>query len=392
MSDKVYTSSFSGAQIDEAVDKVINGDIEGSNIKEGSIPLSALADDAKNIPNLGIVIRSLNFTLSEEETERTLKVLHLYKGNLIKISFSYDDGELIIDGDHIFFIDNSLDSYNDFILNCLDLNMYIGVSTEGLSTYRTIIEEISHPTPDWNAQVGEAGYIENKPFSIDYITISDNPVISNMSTAGFENSETYEVSAQYASYMNIIGLCYEHNGYNGMVYVPIKYGEITTFYQTLYNKGISYQITIKIDAAYGPTGVRQIKVKSGSKITKIIGVAGFNKIDEKFIPNTVLKTTPQTLSNTDKNQALANLGIDPVVWKYMCEPYVINEAEPQGSIPEELIPIIFDIDGNLRGIVQKLIVLNSGPIHNWDGNKLYGANDYGISIGTDGNWERTDLN
>ena len=44
MSDKVYTSSFTGPQIDEAVDKVINGDIEGSHIKEGSIPFKALAN------------------------------------------------------------------------------------------------------------------------------------------------------------------------------------------------------------------------------------------------------------------------------------------------------------------------------------------------------------
>lgn len=142
--------------------------------------------------------------------------------------------------------------------------------------------------------ISNKSYIINKPCSIDYITISDNPVISDMSVSGFENSETYEVSIQYYNYMNIIGLCYEHNGYNGMVYVPIKYGEITTFYQTLYNKGNSYMIIIKIDAAYGPMGVRQIKVKSGSKITKIIGVAGFNKIDENFIPTTIARQSEIT--------------------------------------------------------------------------------------------------
>jgi hypothetical protein len=58
-------------------------------------------------------------------------------------------------------------------------------------------------------------------------------------------------------------------------------------------------------------------------------------LGDKYIPNTVLKTTPQTLSNTDKNQALANLGIDPVVWKYMMNP--IRLVENVTIVPEELI-------------------------------------------------------
>lgn len=37
------------------------------------------------------------------------------------------------------------------------------------------------------------------------------------------------------------------------------------------------------------------------------------KLDDKYIPDTVIKTTPQTLSDTDKNQALANLGIPRIL-------------------------------------------------------------------------------
>jgi hypothetical protein len=49
-----YKSKHTGAQVDEAVSKVLNGDIEGSNIKEGSIPLSALSIEVKNkIENAG---------------------------------------------------------------------------------------------------------------------------------------------------------------------------------------------------------------------------------------------------------------------------------------------------------------------------------------------------
>lgn len=105
------------------------------------------------------------------------------------------------------------------------------------------------------------------------------------------------------------------------------------------------------------------------------------------IPDTVVKTTPQTLSDTDKNQALANLGIDPVVWKYMCNPYVIDAGNSGGTIPEELVSIIFNDNGYLRPIVQKLIVFLNGPINIWYENELYGSDDsVKIAIDTNGTW------
>lgn len=213
---------------------------------------------------------------------------------------------------------------------------------------------------DWNAQEGEAGYIENKPCSIDYMIISDNPVISDMSTAGFENSETYEVSVQYASYMNIIGLCVvRDSGYSGVIYVPIKYGEINNLVHTIYDVGYDSQVFISIDAAYGPMGSRQIKVKSNAKITKIIGVAGFNKINENFIPNTVIKTTPQTLSGYEKNQALANLGIADLLEALKPVELVTDEDFPEGdNVSQEDLDFIgltrSVIDNIINGITTKI--------------------------------------
>jgi hypothetical protein len=77
--------------------------------------------------------------------------------------------------------------------------------------------------------------------------------------------------------------------------------------------------------------------------------------------------------------------IDPVVWKYMCEPYVIDAGD-SGTIPQELVSIIFDDNWYLRPIVQKLIVFVNGPIHNWDENELYDPEGGSIAIDTDGNW------
>ena len=76
-------------------------------------------------------------------------------------------------------------------------------------------------------------------------------------------------------------------------------------------------------------------------------------LSSEFIPDTVLKTTPQTLSDTDKNQALANLGIDPIVWKYMCAPLPIND---QDNCPEELL----DERGNLKYQIPSMYIVHRG--------------------------------
>lgn len=229
------------------------------------------------------------FTLPLDAAERVAKMLEEFK--LFKIVSSLPQ---VGEGNIIYLVEN-VDSVEG---NSLIEYIYINNKWEevGKFTPEINLDDYAKKTDIVHADYIEnntsnKSYIINKPCSIDYITISDNPVISDMSVSGFENSETYEVSIQYYTYMNIIGLCFEYNDYNGMVYVPIKYGEINTFYQTIYYGGISYRITIKIDAAYGPGGARQIKVKSDSKITKIIGVAGFNKINENFIPSTIARKT-----------------------------------------------------------------------------------------------------
>lgn len=77
-------------------------------------------------------------------------------------------------------------------------------------------------------------------------------------------------------------------------------------------------------------------------------------------PDTVVKTTPQTLSDTDKNQALANLGIDPIVWKYMCNPYIIElnsaTSEVNNAIPEELSDMIYQ-NGKFNHLVLSTVLV-----------------------------------
>jgi hypothetical protein len=68
-------------------------------------------------------------------------------------------------------------------------------------------------------------------------------------------------------------------------------------------------------------------------------------LNTNLIPDTIIKTTPQSLSDADKNQALSNLGIDPVIWKYLCNPHIVEfdrtNTEFNNAIPKELSDIIY---------------------------------------------------
>lgn len=78
-------------------------------------------------------------------------------------------------------------------------------------------------------------------------------------------------------------------------------------------------------------------------------------LEEVFIPDTIIKTIPQKLSDTDKNQALANLGIDPVVWKYICKPYIFSGDKYTAGqpIPSELME-----GGNLKYKIPAMYRIN----------------------------------
>lgn len=152
---------------------------------------------------------------------------------------------------------------------------------------------------DWNAQEDEPGYIENKPFGY----------------FDFKEVEWYLSEDENYHYCTEIS---NQIKFNGIVY-DIFDNEVTN-----------------IDGAGGViVSTQGISAYGFSQDTlKSVLVKIEYKIDEKYLPDTYIKTTPQTLSDTDKNQALANLGIDPVVLKYLLNPLPVDMNT---VIPEELL-------------------------------------------------------
>lgn len=186
-------------------------------------------------------------------------------------------------------------------------------------------------TPDWNAQEGEVGYIENRThytkkvngeifhvtddiYDVHYkINQSDNELIDDV----FYLRMFYTDGANI-SFNKVYKSSNFHNGLElGTIETPLGRLYIYVYMET---DNIYTIVVTSADGGYfNKEGV----------INEFI-VEKIYALDEQYLPDTVLKTTPQSLSDTDKNQALANLGIDPVVWKYMCNPYII---EPESYLP-----------------------------------------------------------
>lgn len=160
---------------------------------------------------------------------------------------------------------------------------------------------------DWNAREWEAGYIENRTHSATFTRIEYNQENNKgkYEVAGFEDKLLLLWRKKYFTVHKNIPLTIDVN--DGEDTFIVNYNG-TTLYITD-NNGYLYDEHeyISVSETYIP-------------------------LTEAFIPDTVLKTTPQELSDANKNQALSNLGIDPVVWKYMCNPI---KLVPYGNCPSD---------------------------------------------------------
>lgn len=304
--------------------------VKGDKIKEGSIPLSALSSDM-NIPAYTDFVKEL----SNEDINTTLEIPY---ANEVVLVTPYDTRIL-----------NTGEStvYNNYgmtftftasqIASRIDLHIegQGSLNIFGIRVYKGIKKIKKEFLPDdigtsnWNAQEGEEGYIENKPFRI--IKSKDGQITNINSYFTIREDEYYPTSDLYIKYNNKTTLLTREKDI--LFWDDGAIVDVDNCYFYLTDDGDS---NILITTDYSDEFELLVTLSS------------------EFIPNTVLKTTPQTLTDDNKNQALANLGIDPVVWKYMCEPYVVQH---QVVLPEELKNIIQDENGYLKNIASKLLVM-----------------------------------
>lgn len=167
---------------------------------------------------------------------------------------------------------------------------------------------------DWNAKEGEAGYIENRTHYVDLTYFKHLTINKNDFDLSFDGS--YWI-AEYNTLLNEDQLFVYCSAAGKEFYSPIGNSEIQL-------PNYMYVKTIDVFADYGDFVGRKLVVRNGAideefrgesfYIADIWSYPHIKELSSIYLPNTVLKTTPQSLSDTDKNQARANLGISTPNW------------------------------------------------------------------------------
>lgn len=195
------------------------------------------------------------------------------------------------------------------------------------------IQDKLNVSPDWNVQEGESGYIKNKPFyfnntvDIRFSYNDENDTI--LASEGLRDNT-------HAFFRICTNITYVEDNGDEPIYVYHKVESGNSYRFIDEHNDIEYNVYVS-----DIENTLNITTESIPKdiICKYVGLVlshNVKQIDGIYLPDTVVKTTFQTLSETDKNQALTNLGIDPVVWKYMCNPYEIMLINGTDEIPEDL--------------------------------------------------------
>lgn len=294
----------------------MNTKVKGDKIKEGSIPLSALADDVKGEFDGKYGYKNCKGVLNIHNAivYAPINVYYIY-------STDYNKSILLNPGSTV-----NLNSMGGPSINITSEiyegnNVKISIDdTSSVGAYGNLYVYQYHksptfPTPDWNAQKGEAGYIENKPFGGtrilgEIIIVSTEPLV---------RSVTY--------------------------IIPINEFDTIKMY---YNSGYIDWINLQIDVQNKPVHARPIGIVSESPIgdfmiqyteesdyiqldvlpTSIPGDEDtFTEIGVDYILN-------DCIVEGIKKLPTQYLPIDPVVWKYMCNPCIIKSGN---KVPKELI-------------------------------------------------------
>lgn len=247
-------------------------------------------------------------------------------------------------------------------------------------------ENLGISEPNWNAKEDEVGYIKNKPFEfIDkhenafYYDASVNPNYIIWDEPSATESSTIQI-LDYDGVPQYISLNDKTDGFlNNM-------DHIFNLYNLNYKWLNSSSLGIEISSDILDNG-EDVSSYLNNLINYSTGGI-LRKISDAFLPDTVVKTTPQTLTDTDKNQVLANLGIDPIVWKYICNPHIVEfdriNAEFNNAIPKELSDIIYQ-NGKFNQLILSTVLIkiyeeSEGGDVFWRVERITSYNNYGNVI------------
>ncbi len=179
-------------------------------------------------------------------------------------------------------------------------------------------------TPNWNAQLGEPGYIENKPFGDTLNTpITEKYDFEFVSEEGDAPPVyVYKTQIEYSElYIKYPHFC----GYDDDTQFGYDVAKLDAKNELYVYRNSDFRIEAKIHVippqdemedyvyelyigTYNYENLKSLYVFK-DRYTEIL-----KPISNAYLPDTILKTTPQSLSTKDKNQVKENLGISNPDW------------------------------------------------------------------------------
>lgn len=150
---------------------------------------------------------------------------------------------------------------------------------------------------NWNAQEGEAGYIENKPFY-------GGNVIRTVGSSVITSPTSFTINNYYRAKI----LTFRYRNSDGE-YTNIDFDLDTSFGSTIVGDGFEMYVSYNINYPNATIEFRELTLNGGWVQFLVNEYDMLKTLDDKYLPDTVIKTTPQTLTDTDKNQVKENLGI-----------------------------------------------------------------------------------
>lgn len=239
----------------------------------------------------------------------------------------------------------------------MNTKLNMGVIEDKSITYSKLADDVAESitatmagsAPDWNAQEGESGHIKNRLCRAMWGTEEyefKNPLKEDDFTTIYDEDGYilrwekevtdiyYDLKYIFANYDSTpMGNTYQKSFYP----LPFKNGK----WEYIMDDYNAFRIYITKDNDNYCSYLIIQPLNYNNDFPKNLYIIEYDqdyffieKLPEVYLPDTIVKTTPQTLSTNAKNQALTNLGIDPVVWKYMCNPLVISVGD---TVPEELL-------------------------------------------------------
>jgi hypothetical protein len=212
----------------------------------------------------------------------------------------------------------------------------------------------SNVTSDWNAKKGEAGYIKNKPFGIvtqmdQSIEIEDNINYENGTGVIKFKRDDYEFKilqqSNLGSVTTIYNDCSESNYiilWNSDYLMPEEY----LSFKRKYKKDDYYVHEYEIGNTYESDDRLREEVSKALKTLTYVyddGSEGFTKI-------------PQSMVNMPY--------VDPIVWKYICNPLIITTGLTMDKYPELIDPNTMSLKYKIPAMYRMIYNCDSPDFNN----------------------------